>query len=61
MGVTGILAALVARNQTGRGQHVDIAMLDSQISTLNYAATSYFLSKENPNPHRERTYQPCTL
>jgi crotonobetainyl-CoA:carnitine CoA-transferase CaiB-like acyl-CoA transferase len=48
MGVTGILAALVARNETGRGQHVDISMLDAQISTLNYAATTYFLSKENP-------------
>ncbi|MCK4900130.1 MAG: CoA transferase, partial [Anaerolineales bacterium] len=48
MGVTGILAALVARSQTGRGQHVDISMLDAQISTLNYAATIYFLSKEIP-------------
>lgn len=48
MGVTGILAALVARNQTGRGQHVDISMLDAQISTLNYAATTYFLSNEIP-------------
>jgi crotonobetainyl-CoA:carnitine CoA-transferase CaiB-like acyl-CoA transferase len=48
MGVTGILAALVARGQTGRGQHVDISMLDSQISTLNYAATIYFLSNEIP-------------
>ncbi len=48
MGVTGILAALVARNQTNRGQHVDISMLDAQMSTLNYAATIYFLSKESP-------------
>jgi crotonobetainyl-CoA:carnitine CoA-transferase CaiB-like acyl-CoA transferase len=48
MGVTGILAALVARGQIGRGQHVDISMLDAQISTLNYAATTYFLSKEIP-------------
>lgn len=48
MGVTGILAALVARSQTGRGQHVDISMLDAQLSTLNYAATIYFLSKEIP-------------
>lgn len=48
MGVTGILAALVARNQTGRGQHVDISLLDAQISALNYAATVYFLSKQIP-------------
>lgn len=48
MGVTGILAALVARNSTGLGQHVDISMLDAQISTLNYAATIYFLSEKIP-------------
>lgn len=48
MGVTGMLAALVARNQTGCGQHVDISMLDAQISTLNYAATTHFLSNEIP-------------
>jgi crotonobetainyl-CoA:carnitine CoA-transferase CaiB-like acyl-CoA transferase len=48
MGVIGILAALVARNQTGRGQHVDISMLDAQISSLNYAATIFFMSGEIP-------------
>ncbi|HSG45050.1 MAG TPA: CoA transferase [Anaerolineales bacterium] len=48
MAVIGILSALMARNQTGRGQHVDISMLDSQISTLNYAAAIYFMSKEIP-------------
>ena len=50
MGVIGILSALVSRNQTGRGQHVDISMLDAQISTLNYAATIYFMSGEIPTP-----------
>ncbi|WP_420630124.1 CaiB/BaiF CoA transferase family protein [Candidatus Leptofilum sp.] len=44
MGVVGVLAALAAREQTGRGQHVDIAMLDAQISLLNYMATMYSLS-----------------
>lgn len=49
MGVVGILAALVARQQTGRGQHVDISMLDAQISLLNYMATMHFLSGEIPD------------
>ncbi len=49
MGVVGILAAIVAREQTGRGQHVDISMLDAQISLLNYMATMYFLSDEVPD------------
>ena len=48
MGVIGILSALVSRGQTGRGQHVDIAMLDAQISTLNYAATIFFMSGQVP-------------
>jgi CoA:oxalate CoA-transferase len=48
--VMGILAALVERNASGRGQHVDISMLDCQVSMLNYMATMYFLSGEDPHP-----------
>lgn len=48
--VMGILAALHERQQSGRGQHVDISMLDCQISMLNYMATMYFLSGEDPHP-----------
>jgi crotonobetainyl-CoA:carnitine CoA-transferase CaiB-like acyl-CoA transferase len=44
----GILAALHARGITGRGQHVDISMLDGQISLLNYIATMALLSGQNP-------------
>jgi crotonobetainyl-CoA:carnitine CoA-transferase CaiB-like acyl-CoA transferase len=50
MAVIGVLSALVARQQTGRGQHVDISMLDAQISLLNYIATMYFLSGRVPQP-----------
>lgn len=49
-GVMGILAALYERERSGRGQHVDISMLDCQISMLNYMATMYFLSGEDPYP-----------
>jgi crotonobetainyl-CoA:carnitine CoA-transferase CaiB-like acyl-CoA transferase len=48
MGIIGILSALVLRNQTGHGQHVDISMLDAQVSALNYAAAIHFISGENP-------------
>jgi crotonobetainyl-CoA:carnitine CoA-transferase CaiB-like acyl-CoA transferase len=44
MATIGVLAALNARHLTGRGQHVDISMLDAQISLLNYMATMHFLS-----------------
>lgn len=47
-GAIGTLAALHQREHTGRGQHVDVAMTDVQISMLNYMATMYFLSGEVP-------------
>ncbi len=46
----GILAALLSRARTGKGQKVDVSMLDVQISLLNYMATMYFLSGEVPGP-----------
>lgn len=48
--VMGVLAALNERHQSGCGQHVDISMVDCQISMLNYMATMYFLSGKNPYP-----------
>jgi len=48
--VMGIQSALLERHRSGKGQHVDISMLDCQISMLNYMATMYFLSGENPVP-----------
>lgn len=48
--VMGILAALRERDVSGLGQHVDVSMLDCQISMLNYMATMYFLSGEDPKP-----------
>ena len=43
-GAMGVLAAVVAREQSGLGQHVDVSMLDAQISLLNYMATMYLMS-----------------
>jgi len=48
--VMGVLSALHAREKRGYGQHVDISMLDCQISMLNYMATMYFLSGDDPKP-----------
>lgn len=47
-GAMGVLAAIVERAHTGRGQHVDISMLDAQISLLNYMATMHLLSGHVP-------------
>lgn len=43
-GTMGVLAAIVERGVTGRGQHVDVSMLDAQISMLNYMATMHLMS-----------------
>jgi crotonobetainyl-CoA:carnitine CoA-transferase CaiB-like acyl-CoA transferase len=43
-GALGVLAALVSRSSTGMGKHVDVSMLDVQISLLNYMATMYLMS-----------------
>lgn len=47
-GVIGILSALYERSRTGTGRHVDISMLDAQISLLNYMATMHLMSGITP-------------
>jgi CoA:oxalate CoA-transferase len=49
-GVMGVLAALYERERSGLGQHIDIAMVDCQISMLNYMATMHGLSGKDPYP-----------
>jgi crotonobetainyl-CoA:carnitine CoA-transferase CaiB-like acyl-CoA transferase len=46
--VQGILLALVARLQSGRGQHVDVAMLDSVAALLTYQAGIVFATGQSP-------------
>jgi formyl-CoA transferase/CoA:oxalate CoA-transferase len=45
----GITAALLARERTGRGQAVDIAMLDSVAALLSYQAGIYFATGSAPS------------
>lgn len=46
--VIAILAALQARTQTGKGQHLDISLLDSQVGMLANVASSYLVSGNSP-------------
>ena len=48
--VMGIQAAIIDKDRTGTGQHVDISMLDCQISMLNYMATMQTMSGIVPKP-----------
>ncbi len=42
------LAALAYREQTGKGQHVDLALLDVQVATLANQASNYLISGDAP-------------
>lgn len=44
----GILAALLVRERTGNGQHLDMALLDSQASWLTNVAGAYFATGKRP-------------
>lgn len=46
----GILAALHERERSGRGQHVDISMLDCQVSVLENAFMRYNVTGKAPEP-----------
>ena len=48
--VIGILSALLFREQTNMGQHIDMSLLDVQISLLTYMATMQTLSDIDPEP-----------
>src|SRR5215208_6623804 len=46
--VIAILAALQAQTQTGRGQHLDISLFDSQVGMLANVASNYLVSGNLP-------------
>jgi crotonobetainyl-CoA:carnitine CoA-transferase CaiB-like acyl-CoA transferase len=46
--VIGIQAALAMRARTGRGQHVDMSLLDCSVGLLASQGTQYLVTGENP-------------
>lgn len=44
----GICLALLARHRTGKGQHVDVSLLDGMVSTLTYHALIYLTTGKSP-------------
>lgn len=48
MAAVGILAAVIAREQTGRGQFVDVSMLDGTVSCNAYHVLMYLLTGRLP-------------
>jgi len=50
LAVHGILAAYIALQKTGRGQRIEVSLLDSQLYLLTYMAPYFFISGEIPGP-----------
>jgi CoA:oxalate CoA-transferase len=46
----GVLAALHERQTSGRGQYIDVSMLDCQLAILENAYTRYFVTGRAPGP-----------
>ena len=46
--VTGILTALVEREKTGKGQWIDVSLLETMISWQTYIAGNYFANGQVP-------------
>ena len=47
-GCIGVLAALSHKRETGRGQRIDIGMLDTHVAWLANQAMNYLATGENP-------------
>jgi crotonobetainyl-CoA:carnitine CoA-transferase CaiB-like acyl-CoA transferase len=47
-GVIGILSALHQRQSTGRGQHIDMALMDVGVSVMSNQAMNYLVSGVSP-------------
>lgn len=51
-GTSAILAALIGRGKTGRGQHIDLALYDTMVSMHDYAVQGYLMSEGRDLPKR---------
>lgn len=51
MAANAVLAALYARERTGRGQHIDISLLETQVSWLANVGTAVLLTGKEPGRH----------
>ena len=47
-GALGIVSALLGRTESGKGEHIDLAMLDVQVGLLANQAMNYLISGKTP-------------
>lgn len=46
--VIAILSALLTKKETGKGQYIDVSLLDTEVSWLTMSVCNYFASGKNP-------------
>ena len=51
MAANAILAALFSRERTGKGQHIDISLLETAVSWLANVGTAYLMTGKEPVRH----------
>lgn len=56
MGLSAVLMALLRRNQTGQGDYIDLAMMDSLIASIPNNLGTVFAEKKPPVVKEERTW-----
>ncbi|PRX49147.1 formyl-CoA transferase [Prauserella shujinwangii] len=57
--IIAVLMALQARHTTGRGQYLDVSLLDAQVAWHTYAAGAYFY--DTPRPGRMGSAHPSIV
>lgn len=50
LGATGVLSAIIQREKTGKGQHLDLSLLDSTVLLLNYLVPAYLATGKPHGP-----------
>lgn len=56
MALSGVLMALLRREQTGLGDYLDVAMMDSLLAAMPNNLGPVFAEKRPPNPKDERSW-----
>jgi crotonobetainyl-CoA:carnitine CoA-transferase CaiB-like acyl-CoA transferase len=56
MGLSAVLMALYRRRDTGRGDYIDLAMMDSLIAAMPNNVGPVFAEKRAPEPKQERSW-----
>jgi crotonobetainyl-CoA:carnitine CoA-transferase CaiB-like acyl-CoA transferase len=49
-GLSGVLAAVIERDRTGKGVYVELSLMDTALGFMGYMAQSYWRTGSNPRP-----------